>query len=379
MATIKIRYFKWRDGRPRWEPGPTVRAQGFKGQNLKDSQGRWLSMPAAITAAEALNADLDAFRLGQPRKTRQNYITQRTTNALFQSWYSSHNFKDLAPRTQKDYRYNGHKFLGIFSEIPVAKITKPMMHEYYVQIRKKHGLTMSSAIIATARAALSYAEIIGWIAENTNPALRLKVKKAPPRTVLWLPQEVSEMVKTADEMGLHSVGDGIIIAAHAGQRPADTLSLPDHIFTKNRIMITQAKRGAKVDIPMTPLVMARINQIRTRKRRNNITSIETLITYEPTGRPYRNEMFAQTFAKVRKQAIITMPEIKGKTFQDLRDTAVTRLALAGCEVYEICAITGHSQRRAHDIMRHYMVLTADMADTAIDKLNIWMKKEGIIV
>ena len=38
--------------------------------------------------------------------------------------------------------------------------------------------------------------------------------------------------------------------------------------------------------------------------------------------------------------------IVGVTFHDLRGTAVTRLAIAGCTEAEIATITGHSLRRS---------------------------------
>lgn len=49
-------YFVWRDGRPRWEPGPTIRAKGFRGVDLKDDQGAWLDFDRARAAARSLNA-----------------------------------------------------------------------------------------------------------------------------------------------------------------------------------------------------------------------------------------------------------------------------------------------------------------------------------
>jgi hypothetical protein len=42
-------------------------------------------------------------------------------------------------------------------------------------------------------------------------------------------------------------------------------------------------------------------------------------------------------------------------FGDLRGTAVTRLALSGCTVPEICAITGHSHAEANATLEaHYL-------------------------
>jgi integrase len=47
--------------------------------------------------------------------------------------------------------------------------------------------------------------------------------------------------------------------------------------------------------------------------------------------------------------------IEGLTFNDLRGTAVTRLALAGCDHAEIRAVTGHTLPGVQDILdRHYL-------------------------
>lgn len=48
-------YFKWRGGRPRWEPGPSLRARGIRGRDLKDVSGNWLDEEDAIAAARAIN------------------------------------------------------------------------------------------------------------------------------------------------------------------------------------------------------------------------------------------------------------------------------------------------------------------------------------
>ena len=49
-----------------------------------------------------------------------------------------------------------------------------------------------------------------------------------------------------------------------------------------------------------------------------------------------------------------MPSLKGFTDQDLRDTAVTYLALSEVDVPGICSITGHSEVSAYGIMKHYL-------------------------
>ena len=62
--------------------------------------------------------------------------------------------------------------------------------------------------------------------------------------------------------------------------------------------------------------------------------------------------------------------ISGLTFHDLRGTAVTRLAVAGCTEAEIAAIIGHSLRDVGAILdAHYLHRDPALAERAIHKLE----------
>jgi integrase len=57
-------------------------------------------------------------------------------------------------------------------------------------------------------------------------------------------------------------------------------------------------------------------------------------------------------------------------FHDLRGTAATRLALTGCSVPQIAAITGHSLADVESILQaHYLGGAIDLAEATIVKLN----------
>ena len=59
------------------------------------------------------------------------------------------------------------------------------------------------------------------------------------------------------------------------------------------------------------------------------------------------------------------------TFNDLRGTAVTRLALVGCTEAEIASITGHSTRDVRSILdAHYLHRDQALAESAIRKLEM---------
>jgi integrase len=62
-------------------------------------------------------------------------------------------------------------------------------------------------------------------------------------------------------------------------------------------------------------------------------------------------------------------------FHDLRGTAITRLALAGCTVPEIASVTGHSIKTVNDMLeKHYLGGRAQLAEQAIAKLDLSAKR-----
>ena len=69
--------------------------------------------------------------------------------------------------------------------------------------------------------------------------------------------------------------------------------------------------------------------------------------------------------------------MRAKLFLDFRDTAITRLALAGCTVPQIRAITGHQMQTIHQVLEHYLAIDDRMAAAGITRLKTWMADEGI--
>lgn len=69
-----VKYFNWRNGRPRWEPGPSLRARGFQGQDLKLPNGEWLPLLPALDEALKLNneAGVSATRRKRSRAAEQS-------------------------------------------------------------------------------------------------------------------------------------------------------------------------------------------------------------------------------------------------------------------------------------------------------------------
>lgn len=386
----KVPYLIWRNGRPRWEPGPHVRARGFKGRDLKDKHGNWLNLGAAIEEAEALNAEAKGEPQQQPKASEPKRPLPKPAYTLRHLWEeyagnpeqnkkSSPFWKRLRASTQADYRRKAEVFLERFGDGPPAALTKPEIFAFWEELYEGRGHAMANGVIAVFRRLLSYGELKGRVA--ANKAARLGLPGVPGRLVLWLPAEASLILETADKMGEFGIGDAFVAGLHMGQRRGDILALPRAIFTDGRVRLSQAKTSASIDIKQTPAVKARLEARDHRWRKAGTLPLpETFIVDDATGEAFDGFAFTKRFALVREKAAETLPSLADKLFMDTRDTAVTRLALSGgYDAARISAVSGHSLTSIHNIMKHYLVLNRDFADDAIDKLVTWLEEEGIAV
>lgn len=382
MAIATPPYLKWRAGRPRWEPGPRLRDRGWKGRDLKDDAGRWLGIEAAIAAAEALNRQV---RHGVRPRAAAGTRKARSCRQLYEMWTASPEFRMLRASTRADYRRKAEAWLSTplapgdtdtWGDVPVAALGRAALKQYWRDAYDARGHAMANGILAVVRAMLTHARDLEWIVGN--PAFELGLTTVAPRQMLWLPADVAAFVATADRIGEPEIGDAVVVALHSGQRQGDVLALPDRLFTESRIQLSQLKRLARIDAPMTPQLIERIAAIRARRAADTVVALDKPLILDPRTRArFDAHAFRKRFAEVRASACIARPELAGLTFQDLRDTAVTRLWLAQCTLAEIAAITGHSIASVTAIIKHYTVLQPEMADAAIAKLSSWLDKEGI--
>lgn len=175
--------------------------------------------------------------------------------------------------------------------------------------------------------------------------------------MIWLPEHVEAFMAVAGpEMQL-----GLVLALHTGQRQGDLLRLAWGNYDGVRISLRQGKsrrgelQGRQVNIRCTKALKETLDGLQKRS---------TLILTTKTGRAFQKRYFAQLWEETCQEAGIT-----DLHFHDLRGTTVTMLFQAGCSLGEIVAVTGHSLRRAQDILDKYLARTSTMADNAIAKFE----------
>jgi integrase len=159
----------------------------------------------------------------------------------------------------------------------------------------------------------------------------------------------------------------LLLALWTGQRQGDLLRLPWSAYDGSTIRLLQSKsirRGARpvrVVIPVGAPLKAALDAMPKKS---------PIILLNSDHRPWTPDGFRASWGKACSKAGVT-----GVTFNDLRGTAVTRLALIGCTEAQIASITGHTLRDVRSILdAHYLHRDPELARTAIHKLEMGYAK-----
>jgi hypothetical protein len=410
MPKLKAPYLKWRDGRPRFEPGPSLRARGFAGRDLRDGHGNWLR--TRYEAAQAIAAILE----DEP-PTRAAIVARRpvpgglrSLSALCDSLRATDAFGRLAWRTREGYEGHMRLLETWAGDFIAATITRAAIKELLARLRDARGMAMANAVHRTLRLVLNHGvEDLEWFPKNR--AGKLKLPQPPGRLVIWEPEEIKTMIAAADWLSVETrygrysfeaVGDAIVLAIYTGQSEGDVLAFPELQFTNGEFRGCRAKTKRPFFIPAFSGLLQRLELARARKARQwpNVRFEREVIA--PHGRAYTPHHFGQHFALVRAVAsgsvfavediaraygglppklrnlpFTPAPAIAQKNFQDFRDTAVTWLMELLGNIVLVIKITGHSLKSAQAIIdKHYLVRRGLEADVAAKLDAAYAKKLG---
>ena len=406
----------WRDGRPRFVPGPALRAMGYEGRDLKHEDGRWYSLNEAKDFSRSIIAEVGDRRARKAAGQRparpvapMAYTVAQMVEDVLQARRPDEDArkgktpvsgapkpdkrqrrKKLKPKTYHWYRKMAKVLKEFAPDIwtaPAAAVSRPTAYGLYEKLDDARGLATARGVIATLSMAYS------WTSKRrstitTNPCQHLGLETPAPRVRLQEPHEMERLVAAADALGRHEIGDAIMLGLFTGQRQNDRLALTGGSDVDGRLLFRQLKTGAVVLIPKAAALTRRLNAARIRRHKLKVDWPHILID-EQVKRPWREggDHYRHVFAEIREAAIKGVKDkdgawiikpcaaLKGLRDQDLRDIAVTWLALAGCTLLEIVAITGHSIEHAGNILRHYLGRHPELADHAIGKLVAWLDEK----
>lgn len=273
-----------------------------------------------------------------------------TFNGLVRDYTLSPEFEKLRESTQREYRRMLTKAEAKFGDLPLAALEDPRVRQDFMTWRatvsKASGDREADNRLSVISAMLTWAKENGQVFSNHIAGFR-RLHSVDRSELIWLPEHIADFMKVAPV----EMQRALILALHTGQRQGDILRLTWGNYDGGLISLRQGKTGRKVEIPCTKAL---------RKMLDGLDRETAVILTTKTKLPWKARYFKAQWEAASKKAGIT--ELH---FHDLRGTAVTMLAEAGCTTPQIAAITGHSLKTVTAILDKYLARTRVLAGEAV--------------
>lgn len=284
--------------------------------------------------------------------------------SILQGFQASEDFRGLADRTRKDYTANIKLIEKAFGDFPLSALSDRRSRGVFLAWRDRRA--------ASSRRQADYAwvvlaRVLSWGLNRgllpANPCEKGgRLYRGSRADKVWsLEDEANFVAKAPWHLQLP-----LLLALWTGQRQGDLLRLPWSAYDGKHIRLLQSKSmrgrharsGTRVVVPVGAPLKAVLDVAAKSKK-------GPLILVNTEGKPWTADGFRSSWRKACATAGVV-----GVTFHDLRGTAVTRLALAGCTEAEIATITGHGLRDVRTILdTHYLNRDPVLAENAIRKLE----------
>jgi integrase len=280
--------------------------------------------------------------------------SEKTLGDLLRDFIASTDFQLKRDRTKRDYLSKIELIDVKFGALSLKSLCEPETRDVFLTWRDE----LSQSSIRQAEYTLVIlASILSWAKQ------RQKIPSNPLEKIgrIYSGTRVEAVWTDADEAAFNRVASpniklALMLALWTGQRQGDLLRLTWRDYDGLWIRLQQSKTNVRLQIPVSRALKQALDEAKR--------SSPAILT-NADGRPWNPDGFRSSWRKTCKKA-----GISGLTFNDLRGTAVTRLALAGCSEPEIAAITGHTLRNVKSILeKHYLKRDPQLALNAIAKLE----------
>ena len=281
--------------------------------------------------------------------------------SLLRGYQGSDDFRRRRDRTRRDYIAKITLIEREFGDFPLAALTDRRTRGVFMAWRDRLALkSRRQADYAWTVLAL----VLAWGMDrgliSANPCAR--------GGRLYRGNRVDKVWTSDDEAAFLQSAPGhmhlpLLLALWTGQRQGDLLRLPWSSYDGTRIRLRQSKTGVPVTLKVGAPLKAALDAAPT---------VCPIILVSTDGKPWTEGGFRASWRKAQAAAGVV-----GVTFNDLRGTAVTRLAVVGCTEAEIASITGHTLRDVRSILdANYLHRDPALADNAIAKLEKGTKGVG---
>jgi integrase len=302
------------------------------------------------------------FHAAYVEATKKPEVSTGKLGVILEQFQKSGEFRNnIAARTQSDYRAKLRLIDKKFGDYPLKGLSDRRTRGLFLEwrdelaIRSRRQADYTWVVLSRV---LSWALGRGLI--DVNPCEKAgRLYRGSRVDKVWTVDDEALFIANG---GSRDLSDALLAALWTGLRQGDLLKMTWANYDGRHIRVNTSKGRGKVRVMIpvgSPLKLMLDNRAAHRSTKT------TVILTSSRGDPWTEDGFRSSWAKACARAGII-----GLTFNDLRGTAVTRLALAGCTEAEIATITGHSLRDVRSILdAHYLHRDPALAESAIRKLE----------
>jgi len=268
-----------------------------------------------------------------------------TFKALVPAYKASPEWKQLSPRTQKEWVRHLTYVETRWGDLLV------------VGVEPKHVLSLRDTPANANNLLRALSSMIGWSAlrgwRSTNPCLRVPKLKGGDGWVPW-PWDAIEHLRQHASTHLWEAG---ALALYTGQRLSDVLVMRWSDIDEGLIAVVQDKTAKKLWIPLhnqlsTLLAALEVRLGKSLGRAGRTLDLRTHhepILLNTRGKAWTRDGFKASWAKELNEPSMAELRKRRLVFHGLRKSAVVFLLEAGCSDAETAAIIGQSR----SIVEHY--------------------------
>lgn len=378
-----------------------------------------LSLKAAIAAATQLTASLatqapapaspaKAGAAAAARPAVPPSATIFTVGDLIEAFFSPANTRldGRADDTARSYRSWRAPVDEVFRNEPCAQINEDLIEEWFALQRAARGHRMAYGGYQLLRRAWNWGrrryrlhEIIWSEIEAPKPAAKLRIGTQLELT--YLLRAMDDPASLLAELQLSpqdgpparpELGDSLVLAIWTTQRASDVLAFTERSIRSGRVRHMTAKNGTKIDMPIVGEILpARLAALRGRRAARDATCTH-LVLDPASDQPYSQKTHGKHFREARALAARFVPSLIGEglddwgqpfkpfTFEDCRDTGITRLLRAGCTIDEIISWSNHrSANSLRALAAAYLSADGEIADQVGEKLDAYVTAQGLAI
>jgi len=333
-----------------WRPSPSLRRLGFRDRRLSND------VAIARVEAESFNLEADRYRADVATNRAGKAPSPGTLAHLVAQYRSHEDFLELAPATRRSYEQSIAILIEFMGDARLTAITPPVVQA--LKRRFADRPFWANAHIRILRLLFSFARREGWFVGD-NPATAFRQLKTKPRNEIWTDRQIALWCEGDVRRQLPPASPELVLAMRlalrTGQRQGDLLQAPRTALHGDTLHVRQNKTAQDVWIPLGAELLTAL-----RARPHDATTI----LVAPNGRPWKADHFRHLWRERTCAA-----RLDGLQFRDLRRTAITHLAAAGCTTFEIAAVSGHSYATIQEMLDIYAPRRREDARAAIVKLD----------